>query len=70
MFIATSEQLQISLQQRETWRRNDCQSSENAIAAPLELRNKGKDRQAINISPRWGEATNNVSVAFEVELTH
>ncbi len=34
--------------------------------APTEL--QGKDRQAINISPLWGEATANDLLHFEVEF--
>jgi len=56
-----------SLQRSETGGGTIAEAGEGDCA-PTELGRK-KDRQAINISPLWGEEPNNFSLHFEVEST-
>ncbi|PYS58939.1 MAG: hypothetical protein DMF74_22460 [Acidobacteria bacterium] len=67
MFIVTSARLRSRSVRSETWQRNFCKGRQEAITL-LQSFGAKQGRQAINISPRWGEP-NSVLLHFQVEFT-
>src|SRR5437667_5018721 len=67
MFVVTSARLRSRSVRSETWQRNFCKGRQEAITLLQSFCAK-QGRQAINISPRWGEP-NSVLLHFQVEFT-